>query len=598
MEPRLSANVTAAVFCSGGKNGWKRSRGKKKIFGPGVRVDQLAGRMIRMGSHRKKSNNSEYAGSTKGFRITIAGLIKRTFDFTAALIGLILLAPFFALIAILIKRDSPGPAFYWGTRIGRYGVFFKMLKFRTMYERPECYNGLRITSKEDDRITPLGRWLRDTKLNEFPQLWNVLIGEMSLVGPRPEDPLICKTWPAQLANEILSVQPGITSPASVLYRDEENMLHAGDVMHKYLHELSPDKMRLDQLYIRYRSFWLDLDVIFWTMLLLVPKIRAYSLPEQLLFVGPVARLIQRYVAWFIWDFLIVFASMSLTGAVVRLFGPLNIGWLRAIEMTLGCSLLYTLAGLLLNTNRIYWRKATSWESGRLLAGWFIATIVLLSIHSYLRLSNLRTDGIILCTSMLSLFGIIVMRYRERLINGFLSRLLSRQPNTRAVRERVLIVGSGRTAEHIAWLMDHPTYSKKFQIFGFIDNDLLSQGMQIYGSKVIGMVEDIHTIVKKHDIGLIILADNQTTSSKYTQFHNIDSFNPARIVVAPDIFGSLSGLDGTSTNTEANDNLNNFQCQYCLARYAIQQGRIQEIHAYNFETGPLEKGLSTQGDRKK
>ena len=230
---------------------------------------------------------------------------------------------------------------------------------------------------------------------------------MSLVGPRPEDPSICKTWPTQIAHEILSVRPGITSPASVVYRDEESMLHAGEVMQKYLHELSPDKMRLDQLYVRYRSFWLDLDVILWTALLLIPKIKAYSPPEQLLFVGPVTRLIQRYVSWFIWDFLIVFASMSFTGAVVRLFGPLNIGWLRAIEMALGCSLLYTMAGLLLNTNRINWPKATSWESGRLWAGWFVATTAILCLHYYFRLSNLRIYGIILGTSVLSLFGITI-----------------------------------------------------------------------------------------------------------------------------------------------------------------------------------------------
>ena len=87
---------------------------------------------------------------------------------------------------------------------------------------------------------------QNVRLNEFPQLWNVLIGEMSLVGPRPEDPEISKTWPAKAARELLSVRPGVTSPASILYRDEENMLPAGDVMRKYLHELSPDKMRLDQ----------------------------------------------------------------------------------------------------------------------------------------------------------------------------------------------------------------------------------------------------------------------------------------------------------------------------------------------------------------
>ena len=106
------------------------------------------------------------------------------------LLGLFLLSPFFGIIAWAIKRDSPGPIFYRGRRVGRGGKEFTILKFRTMYECPESYAGPCITAKDDERIMPLGRWLRDTKINELPQLWNVLRGEMSLVGPRPEDPEI------------------------------------------------------------------------------------------------------------------------------------------------------------------------------------------------------------------------------------------------------------------------------------------------------------------------------------------------------------------------------------------------------------------------
>jgi lipopolysaccharide/colanic/teichoic acid biosynthesis glycosyltransferase len=497
--------------------------------------------------------------------------MKRIFDFTIAFLGILILSPFLALIAILIKRDSPGPVFYWGPRIGLHGATFKMLKFRTMYETPESYRGLRVTSREDDRITPLGRWLRNTKLNELPQLWNVLVGEMSLVGPRPEDPSICKTWPTTLANEILSVRPGVTSPASVLYRDEENMLRAGEVMQKYLHELSPDKMRLDQLYVRYRSIWLDLDVILWTALLLIPKIRSYSPPEQLLFVGPVTRLIQRYLSWLIWDFLVVWASITITAAVMRLFVPLNISWLSTMQMALGFSILCSAIGILLNTNIINWTKASSWESGRLWTGWLVAALTMLGFYYYnIGLTNLRIYGLIFGSSILSLIGIIMVRYRGQLINNLLGRLVTHKLDASAIRERVLIVGSGRTAEHIAWLMDHPTYSRKFQVVGFIDDDLRSQGMKIYGSKVIGKIDDIQDIMKKHDIGLIILADNQLAARKFREFRNIASFSPARVVVAPDIFGSLSGLDGDSALNDSNDNLNNFQCQYCLARYSANQ----------------------------
>jgi len=539
--------------------------------------------MIRLKPRLKRLKIMDVLGPSKSsFRTMLGRIFKRFFDFTVALIGLVFLAPFFLIIAIMIKRDSPGPVFYWGSRIGRNGVIFKMLKFRTMYENPKSYRGPRVTCKEDDRITPLGKWLRDTKLNELPQLWNVLIGEMSMVGPRPEDPSISRTWPTPLAREILSVRPGITSPASILYRDEESMLHAGEVMQKYLHELSPDKMRLDQLYVRYRSFWLDLDVILWTILLLIPKIKAFSPPEQLLFVGPVTRLIRRFVSWFLWDFMIVMVSISFTGAVMRLFIPLDIGWLRAASMALACSLIYSLVGLFMSTNRINWQKAPVWEAGRIWAVWMVSTTAVLFIHFYLGFTSVRIYALLIGASVLSLFGMIFIRYRWRLLSGFLVRLLTRQLTTHEIRERVLIVGSGRTAEHISWLMDHPTYARKFQVVGFIDDDLLSQGMNIYGSKVIGKVKDIQRIVKKRDIGVIVLADSELASHKYKEFHDTANFSPARIVVAPDLFGSLNGLDCRETNDDTIDNLNGFQCQNCLARYTTNHVNLQNDLAHDFE----------------
>ena len=121
------------------------------------------------------------------------------------------------------------------------------------------------------RITPLGQWLRETKINELPQLWNVLVGEMSIVGPRPEDPEIAESWPWDARREILSVRPGITSPTSVLYRDEEKMLKGDDVLDDYLQIVMPDKLRLDQLYVRNHRFLSDLDIIFWTLLVLLPQ---------------------------------------------------------------------------------------------------------------------------------------------------------------------------------------------------------------------------------------------------------------------------------------------------------------------------------------
>ena len=504
------------------------------------------------------------------------GAFKRAFDVVAAFLGLLVLSPFLGVIAILIKRDSPGPVCYWGPRIGRYGVQFQMLKFRTMYETPKSYRGPRVTSQDDDRITPFGKWLRDTKLNELPQLWNVLIGDMSLVGPRPEDPTISRTWPSSIAQEILSVRPGVTSPASVLYRDEESMLRAGEVMQKYLHELSPDKMRLDQLYVHYQSFWLDLDVILWTALLLLPKIKAYSLPERLLFVGPVTRLIRRYVAWFLCDFLVVWVTYAAVSWFVHLFRPAEPTWLLSAGMAMAYALLFTLIGLFLSVNRINWAKASTWEIGTLWVAWIVATASLVSFYVYLGVQSLLVYGMALTASLLSFFGVLAVRYNGRLVSAVLSRLLTYRLRNHEIRERVLVVGSGRTAEHIAWLMDHPTYAGRYRIVGFIDDNLMTQGMKIYGAKVIGRVGDVQRLVRKRDIGLIILADNEMASHKYSEFHDLSRFSPARIVVAPDIFGALSGLDGNGSGKKAVDNLNGFQCQHCMARYAVHSNVLQPM----------------------
>src|SRR5512138_750044 len=156
--------------------------------------------------------------NNKGVFLTkLDDFARRMLDIFLALFGLLVLSPLFLLIGIAIKRSSPGPVYYWGPRAGKDGKPFRILKFRTMYERKESYDGPKVTAENDPRVTPLGRILRQTKINELPQLWNVLIGDMSMVGPRPEDPTIASEWPEEVQREVLSVRPGITSPASIVY---------------------------------------------------------------------------------------------------------------------------------------------------------------------------------------------------------------------------------------------------------------------------------------------------------------------------------------------------------------------------------------------
>lgn len=187
-------------------------------------------------------------------------LIKRLFDFTASMIGLIILSPVFLLVSIIIKLSDRGPIFYKAPRVGIKGELFKMYKFRTMVVNADKIGGS-STSNDDPRLTAIGKKLRKYKLDEIPQLINVFKGEMSIVGPRPE----VKYYTDMFTEEekiILSVKPGITDYASVWNPDEGKILEGSeDPERTYFEEIRPEKIRLQLKYVKEQSFWVDLKII-------------------------------------------------------------------------------------------------------------------------------------------------------------------------------------------------------------------------------------------------------------------------------------------------------------------------------------------------
>jgi lipopolysaccharide/colanic/teichoic acid biosynthesis glycosyltransferase len=193
----------------------------------------------------------------------------------AAGAGLLLLSPVFAVIAVLIRLSSPGPVFFRGERTGRHGHPFRIIKFRTMREDAAAV-GAGITAANDPRVTGVGRLLRRTKLDELPQLINVLRGEMSLVGPRPEDPRYVALYTAE-QRRVLRVRPGITSPASFQFRDEEALLSGADWERKYREEVMPQKLRIDLAYVENAGFWTDLALIWRTAATVVMPRRSAAL---------------------------------------------------------------------------------------------------------------------------------------------------------------------------------------------------------------------------------------------------------------------------------------------------------------------------------
>lgn len=192
-------------------------------------------------------------------------MAKRLFDILCAGMGLLLLSPLLLAVAVWVKLDSRGPVMFRQERVGRFGVPFRIHKFRTMrVDAPTL--GPQITIGDDARITRSGRWLRASKVDELPQLWDVLRGAMSLVGPRPEVPRYVALYPDALRELVLSVRPGITDPASLSFRNESDLLaRAADPEREYVEVVMPMKLGLAADYVRNASLAGDIRLILATL---------------------------------------------------------------------------------------------------------------------------------------------------------------------------------------------------------------------------------------------------------------------------------------------------------------------------------------------
>jgi lipopolysaccharide/colanic/teichoic acid biosynthesis glycosyltransferase len=206
------------------------------------------------------SSSHGTSDTTRGVLARLDEWSRRILDLGLAALLLLLVTPFMALVAIAIKIDSPGPLFFRCRRVGFRGRAFDMLKFRKMRDGVA---GPALTARADPRFTRVGGFLAKTKLDEVPQLWNVLRGEMSLVGPRPEDPSFVAIEP-EAYSKILGVRPGITGLSQLAFARETEILDPADGVAHYVRTLLPQKVRLDCLYVSRRSLRMNLGILFWT----------------------------------------------------------------------------------------------------------------------------------------------------------------------------------------------------------------------------------------------------------------------------------------------------------------------------------------------
>lgn len=196
--------------------------------------------------------------------------MKRLFDIVASACGLILLSPLFFIVSVWIKLDSIGPVFYRQVRVGRYNKDFRIFKFRSM--RVGADKGSLVTiGGRDPRVTRIGYYLRKFKIDELPQLINVFIGDMSLVGPRPEVRHYVNYWTSEQLH-VLDVRPGITDPASIKFRNENELMEsAEDPESFYINVIMQEKLKLYLEYVHNASFWYDIKLIFKTIYTVVKE---------------------------------------------------------------------------------------------------------------------------------------------------------------------------------------------------------------------------------------------------------------------------------------------------------------------------------------
>jgi FlaA1/EpsC-like NDP-sugar epimerase/lipopolysaccharide/colanic/teichoic acid biosynthesis glycosyltransferase len=450
-------------------------------------------------------------------------MVKRILDATVSLIGLIILAPVLAVIAVLIKLDSRGPVFFRGQRVGQYGKIFHILKFRSMVpDAPR--KGPAITSRDDPRITRIGRLLRKTKLDELPSLVNVLKGEMSLVGPRPEaPPWVERYTPQQRA--ILAAKPGITGLAQIKYRNEEALLSSANLEAEYPRIMN-DKLNIDLGYVENQSFIFDVRILLETAAMLLGWSYEPGLLKQFarrIAVDLVMIPCAFYLAW-----LIRFDSHV----------PMK-EWNLLTARLLPIVFVYIVISAASGIYRHLWAYADFPDIILLAEAIGLGTLVLVVVnfaltsyyHYRLSTGGLITGGLLTCALSAT------VKYRYQLT----ARLFAPWPRRASSNpERLLIIGLNDTAQQLATQIYLGECKANYELVGFVEDDPDDKGKNLNGVKILGAPEQIPALVRDKQIDVIIIARQPSSREEMWQLISTCLETSAQVKALPDMDKVIEG----------------------------------------------------------
>ncbi len=414
---------------------------------------------------------------------------KRAFDLFWTILGLAVLAPLFLVIALLIKVSDGGPVFFRQERVGRRGQPFRLWKFRTMVVNGETA-GTQLTVGRDPRVTRIGRWLRKLKLDELPQLLNVLAGDMTLVGPRPEVPHYSAFYTLE-QRRVLEFTPGVTDPASVKYRNESDMLaQAGNPEQAYVERILPDKIQISLSYATRATIWSDVVVILDTIRYLIAA--TLDLPSILIlrFRRPV--IVAVHVVLVVVGYYLAF-QLRFDFRLPHEYLPLF--WRTLPFLVVLRLLAFAYYGL----HRGYWRH--------------VGIEDLLDLGKAVTLSSLSFVVALFATgtlagmprSVLALDWVVAI-----FLSGgvrFAARWLQegQVPWGRPHGKRTLIVGAGEAAEQLVRQFRHDGRRSAVRIIGLVDDDPAKQRVSLHGARVLGTCRDLGWLTLRHRIELLVIA---------------------------------------------------------------------------------------------
>ena len=413
--------------------------------------------------------------------------MKRILDVAVSLTALVLLAPAFAIIALAIKIDSPGTVWFRQERIGRGMRRFRVIKFRTMKERTGGDAGSLLTVEGDARITRVGGFLRKAKLDEFPQLLNVLFGDMSLVGPRPEVPEYVELF-AKDYEIILGVRPGLTDPASFKYRNEAAILAAApDPEREYVERILPDKIRLAKAYVADSCLSLDLTLIMKTVL------EAVGMEA-----GPMARGILRHRR-----------PMVITLQLALVILSYYLAWQLRFDGRVPArerGIIWTFLPWLLVLRAVFFARFRLyqglWRYTSLSDGVSIATAVALSSVPFVIVVRLvygeaaHPRSVFVIDAVLLIALMVAVRLGRRLYH----ELAAARPGV-----RVLVFGASDAGEFVIRELKK---SEKYRVIGLVDDDPDKRGRRIHGVPVLGGRKDLPGILATHKCSEVLVALNR------------------------------------------------------------------------------------------